>query len=65
VKKPVRFTRRRLAAALAVPFAAVPAETKQPSQIEARHPGRIRDAAAKLMTERPGKNVSPSFRFIP
>ncbi len=65
MKTPVRLTRRRLAAALAAPFAAAPATNAQPQQDGARRPGRIREAAAKLMAARPGKNISPAFRFIP
>lgn len=65
MKTPVFLTRRRLAAALAAPFAAAPARQGQSGQAGERRPGTIRDAAAKLMAARPGKNVSPSFRFIP
>jgi len=65
VKPPARLTRRRLAAVLALPFSAAQAKAGQPAQAGARQPGRIRDAAAKLMAARPAKNISPSFRFIP
>lgn len=63
MKTPVRLTRRRLGAALALPFAA--GKRGQPAQAEARPPARVKAAAAKVSGARPAKNISPAFRFIP
>lgn len=65
MKTPVQLTRRRLGAALALPFAAAAGKTGQPAQARARPPARVRAAAAKVAGARPGKNISPAFRFIP
>lgn len=64
MKTPVRFTRRRLGAALALPFAAA-GKTAPPAQAMARPPERVKAAAAKVAGARPSKNISPAFRFIP
>lgn len=58
-------TRRRLAAALALPLAARAETPRQDRRQEADRREPVRSAAAKLRNARPGKNVSPAFRFIP
>lgn len=65
MKTPVRLTRRRLGAALALPFAAAAGKSGQPAPAGTRPPERVRAAAAKVAGARPAKNVSPAFRFIP
>jgi hypothetical protein len=64
MKAPVRLTRRRLGAALALPLAA--AAKAGPHRPELQPPReRIQSAAERLMRSQAGKNIAPAFRFIP
>jgi hypothetical protein len=65
VKNQGGLTRRRLAAALALPLAARPETPRQDRRQETDRHKAVRSAAAKLRRAQPGKNVSPAFRFIP
>jgi hypothetical protein len=65
VKNQVTLTRRRLAAALALPLAARAQTATQERRDEEARRAPVMSAAARLRRMRPGKTVSPAFRFIP
>ncbi|MEJ5367830.1 MAG: hypothetical protein WHT08_05895 [Bryobacteraceae bacterium] len=66
MKEAVPITRRRLARYLGLAAGAgAAAAAGAADQERAPRPGRLRRAAEKLGKTRPGRNISPAFRFIP